>query len=257
MVLVRDGDSGIEVFLLRRVTTMAFAGGMSVFPGGRVDPRDSDVSVAWTGPDPAWWAQRFGCSPELARAVVCAAVRETFEETGVLLAGPDAAGLLSDTSGYAEQRARLESRDLSFAEFLAQERLVLRTDLLRPWANWVTPVVEPRRYDTRFLLAVLPSGQLADWATTEADHGGWQSPADALRAWETGEIALLPPTWFVLAELAESGSVAAAFAEERTVDRVLPKIIREGAVLRLLMPGDPGYASETDTVDPTDPAVSR
>ncbi|APU12336.1 MULTISPECIES: NUDIX hydrolase [Actinoalloteichus] len=249
IVLVRDGQAGLEVFLLRRVTTMAFAAGMSVFPGGRVDPRDSDVSVAWAGPEPAWWAQRFGCSPELARAVVCAAVRETFEETGVLLAGPAADRLLADTSGYAEHRACLESRDLSLAEFLAEERLVLRADLLRPWANWVTPIVEPRRYDTRFLLAALPVGQRADWATSEADTGGWQRPADALRSWEAGEIALLPPTWYVLAELAECDSVETAFAAERTVDRIVPKIIRDGAVLRLLMPGDPDYGEDATTVE--------
>ncbi|WP_093944042.1 NUDIX hydrolase [Actinoalloteichus hoggarensis] len=250
VVLLRDGRAGVEVFLLRRVTTMAFAAGMSVFPGGRVDPRDSDVSVAWAGPAPAWWARRFGCSPELARAVVCAAVRETFEETGVLLAGTDADRVVADTARYAEQRAGLESRDRSLAEFLAEERLVLRADLLRPWANWVTPVVEPRRYDTRFLLAALPAGQRADWATSEADLGGWQRPSDALAAWEAGEIALLPPTWFVLAELAECDSVAAAFAAERTVDRIVPKIIREGAVLRLLMPGDPDYGDTPAVADP-------
>ncbi|HEX5402792.1 MAG TPA: NUDIX hydrolase, partial [Pseudonocardiaceae bacterium] len=91
VILARDGAAGIEVFLLRRVMGMAFAGGMTVFPGGGVDQRDADASVAWTGPPADWWAERFGCEPGLARALVCAAVRETFEESGVLLAGPDPA----------------------------------------------------------------------------------------------------------------------------------------------------------------------
>ena len=88
MVLLREGHVGPEVYLLRRQTSMAFAGGMCVFPGGGVDPRDHDASVAWAGPSPAEWAERLACDESLARALVCAAVRETFEESGVLLAGP-------------------------------------------------------------------------------------------------------------------------------------------------------------------------
>ncbi|GAB3915097.1 hypothetical protein GCM10029964_127720 [Kibdelosporangium lantanae] len=87
VVLLRDTDTGVEAFLLRRVMGMAFAGGMTVFPGGGVDKRDADTAIAWTGPSAAWWAERFSCDVPLARALVCAAVRETFEESGVLLAG--------------------------------------------------------------------------------------------------------------------------------------------------------------------------
>ena len=86
VVLVRDSADGIEVFLQRRVKQMAFAGGMTVFPGGGVDPRDAEADPAWTGPDAAWWADRFATDVATAQALVCAAVRETFEECGVLLA---------------------------------------------------------------------------------------------------------------------------------------------------------------------------
>src|SRR5699024_2709282 len=99
VVLLRDAPAGPEVFLQRRVAAMAFAAGMTVFPGGGVDERDSDTSVDWSGPGPAVWAQRFGCGESLARALVCAAVRETFEESGVLLAA-DSSGVVADTSGY-------------------------------------------------------------------------------------------------------------------------------------------------------------
>ena len=138
VALVREGAAGMEMFLLRRVTGMAFAGGMTVFPGGGVDRRDADTSVAWVGPEPAWWGSRFGCDPRIARALVCAAVRETFEESGVLLAGKDDA-VVADAVQYADGRHALVNREVSLAQFLADAGLVLRADLLRPWANWVTP----------------------------------------------------------------------------------------------------------------------
>src|SRR5262249_5045926 len=125
IMLIRDAErAGIEVFLLRRVVGMAFAGGMTAFPGGSVDPRDADTSVAWHGPEPAWWAKRFSVAPGLARALVCAAVRETFEESGVLLAGQDSSSVVSDTRPYAEARQALVEREVSLAQFLAEANLV-------------------------------------------------------------------------------------------------------------------------------------
>ncbi|WP_433274388.1 NUDIX hydrolase [Actinosynnema sp. CS-041913] len=236
VMLVRDGDAGLEVFLQRRVLGMAFAGGMTVFPGGGVDPRDADTSVAWTGPTPAWWAERFACPPELARALVCAAVRETFEESGVLLAGPSADSVVVDTSPYTDARKALVAREVSLAQFLADEGLVLRADLLRPWANWVTPAEEPRRYDTRFFVAVLPSGQRADGWTTEASDAVWQSPAGALEDWREGRRLLMPPTWVTLSELGEFSGVADVLAGSREVAKIIPKVVREGGVVRVVVP---------------------
>ncbi len=249
VMLVRDQDAGLEVFLLRRVVGMAFAGGMTVFPGGGVDRRDEDASVAWHGPDPAWWAARLGCAERLARALVCAAVRETFEESGVLLAGPDASSVVSDTRPFHDARQELVDRKYSLAQFLADNGLVLRADLLRPWANWVTPAEEPRRYDTRFFLAAMPLGQRADGATTEAEDVAWLHPADALDDWKQGRRGLLPPTWMALAELDECGSVAAAMAVDRAVDKIIPKVVRDGARLRVVMPTDPGYAAAANHLD--------
>ena len=236
VMLVRDTPSGLEVFLQRRVLGMAFAGGMTVFPGGGVDQRDIDATVAWHGPDPDWWAHGFGCSPALARALVCAAVRETFEESGVLLAGPDAGAVVADARPYHDARAALVARELSFAAFLADAGLVLRADLLRPWANWVTPAEEPRRYDTRFFLAALPEGQHADGATTEADRAHWQRPADALADWRRGDCALMPPTWVTLADLADHPTVASAMAADRTLDKIIPKVVRDGDTVRVVLP---------------------
>ena len=145
VMLIRDGRSPLEIFLMRRHSAMEFVAGVMVFPGGGVDDRDRTADVAWHGPDRQWWAERFGVDPDLASALVCAAARETFEECGVLFAGaaddPDL--LVDDASVYREQRAALENKSLSFAEFLRSENLMLRADLLRPWANWVTPKRRP------------------------------------------------------------------------------------------------------------------
>src|ERR1700743_3279873 len=151
VMLLRETANGIAVFLMRRHAAMEFAAGTVVFPGGGVDDRDRNADIAWAGPPPSWWAQRFGTDVELAEALVCAAARETFEECGVVFAGPadDPNGTCRDPWVYRESRQPLADRTLSFADFLSRETLVLRADLLRPWANWVTPDAErPRRDDT-------------------------------------------------------------------------------------------------------------
>ena len=126
-----DADPGVggpELYLLRRQTSMAFAGGMCVFPGGGVDPRDFDHAVAWSGPVPRCGPSSCGPRQEMARALVCAAVRETFEESGVLLAGPSATDVVADTTGddWEADRRALEAKELPFTSFLDQRGLVLR-----------------------------------------------------------------------------------------------------------------------------------
>lgn len=253
VMLVRDGDAGLEVFLQRRVTGMAFAGGMTVFPGGGVDQRDADTSLAWHGPPPAWWASRFACDVGLARALVCAAARETFEESGVLLAGPSEESVVSDVRPYAEARAQLVNRELSLAGFLAEAGLVLRADLLRPWANWVTPEEEKRRFDTRFFLARVPTGQRPDGATSEAADTRWGLPAETLDEWKAGRVGLLPPTWTTLAELEDCRSVDDAMSRERTIEKLMPRVARDGDVLRIVLPGDPGYETASSHLSPSEP----
>lgn len=234
VILLRDGADGLEVFLQHRVKGMPFAGGMTVFPGGGVDRRDADASVAWAGPEPSWWAARFGCDDALARALTCAAVRELFEESGVLLAG-GADDVLADVSAYRQARVDLESREVSLAGFLAAEGLTLRADLLRPWAHWITPEQEPRRYDTRFYVAKLPSGQQADGATSEASSSGWQRPSDAIADAREGRRMLMPPTWLTLSELDAFETADAALAAEREIVRIAPVLIREDDKVRIVL----------------------
>ena len=215
VVLLREGRSGAtEAYLLRRRASMAFAGGMYAYPGGGVDPRDATADIGWAGPDPDAWALRLGCPPETARAVVCAAVRETFEESGVLLAGPDPESVVADVSGeqWRADRAALEAHELSFADFLTRRGLVLRSDLLAGWARWVTPAFEERRYDTWFFVAVVPEGQRTAEVPGEADRVEWLAPAEAVARVEAGEYLMLPPTVTTLRELTGHDGVSALAA---------------------------------------------
>ncbi len=218
VLIVRDGAPGLEVYLLRRTRGMPFAGGMTAYPGGGVDPRDGDTELGWAGPSPAEWAEAFNCEERLARELVCAAVRETFEEAGVLLAGPaeggGAGGVVPSVSGedWEEQRQALLSRDLSLTELLAGRGLVLRSDLLRPFAHWITPPMESRRYDTKFFVAALPAGQEARDVSGEADEAAWLTPAAALEEHHAGSRPMLPPTSHTLSQLARFADVAGALA---------------------------------------------
>lgn len=242
VVLLRAGDGrpgGLEVYLLRRVVDMAFAAGFCVFPGGGVDPRDFDAEIGWVGPTAAEWAVLMDTTESHARALVCAAVRETFEESGVLLAGPTEDTVVADTTGedWEADRVALEARELSFTDFLSRRGLRLRTDLLRLWGSWITPVFEPRRYDTRFFVAELPAGQVTRDVSTESDHVVWMPVREAVDAVDAQRLAMLPPTYATCLELFEHLTPADALASASTRDRspILPEMQMdpEGGYLRL------------------------
>ncbi|WP_188188685.1 NUDIX hydrolase [Nonomuraea sp. SYSU D8015] len=237
VVILRDGAQGPEVYLLRRKSTMAFAAGAYVFPGGSVDARDTDQAVAWAGPSPAEWGAAFAASEELARGLVCAAVRETFEETGVLLAGPGPHSVVADTTGddWEADRLALIDRSLAFADFLARRGLVLRSDLLKPWAHWITPEIEPRRFDTRFFVAVLPEGQRTRDVGGEADQVVWKRPADAVELAHQGEIFLMPPTYHTLTELSAHAGVSDVLAAHREIVTIVPRAVEIEGEMRLVM----------------------
>ncbi len=228
VMLLRDQGTpaSLEIFLMRRHSAMDFVAGVMVFPGGGVDERDRGTNIAWYGPKPDWWAERLNVDVDLAEALVCAAARETFEESGVLFAGAadDSDILVDDASVYREQRAALANNSLSFADFLRAEKLVLRADLLRPWANWVTPKEErTRRYDTYFFVGAIPDGQLADGENTESDRAFWSTPQAALDEFAEGRSFLLPPTWSQL-DSVNGRSVADVLATERRIVAMEPSL---------------------------------
>ncbi len=249
VVLLRPGTGGSEVYLLRRQTSMAFAGGMCVFPGGGVDARDFDDELVdrglWSGPSPTEWAERLGCDEPKARALVCAAVRETFEESGVLLAGPSADEVVADTTGedWEADRVALESREVSLTAFLEKRSLVLRTDLLGAWSGWLTPVFEPRRYRTWFFVARLPEGQVTRDVSTESASVTWTGALEAVEQVEQQQILMLPPTWLTCLEVAQHADPDAVLVEAhgRHVEMYMPEVVSDGDDFILSTP--PEYAA--------------
>lgn len=213
VVLLRDGADGIEVFLMRRAIEASVLGGVHVFPGGKLDAADAlsvhrlDRSVdalhtSLAEPD---------LSPELAAAIHVAALRELFEEAGVLLAtGPDGPW---QPSG----RAPLP-RDVPFETMLDTLGLRLAVSLVAPWSRWITPVipnVPRRRFDTRFFVARMPVGQTADVADHESTQGRWLGPRAALEMYWQRDIDLAPPQIITLAHLARYATADAAFEAAR------------------------------------------
>ena len=242
VILLRPGTDDPLVYLLRRQTSMAFAGGMCVFPGGGVDSRDFDpeTAEAWAGPSPEQWAERLGTDAALARALICAAVRETFEESGVLLAGPSPDQVVADTTAedWEADRVALETRQLSMTDFLRRRGLVLRTDLLGVFAAWTTPVFEPRRFRTWFFVAEVPEGQRTRDVSTESDEVLWLPVSDALTRVEGGEIMMMPPTYFTCLEVAEYPTPGALLSDlaGRRVEMFTPEVIDTDGEVTLSSP---------------------
>lgn len=253
VMLLKDTGAGPAVHMLRRRTSMAFAGGAYAYPGGGVDPRDDDRHVRWAGPSLDWWADRLGVDRAGAQAIVCAAVRETYEEAGVLLAGPAPDAVAGDTTGadWEADRAALVARELSFAEFLDRRGLVLRSDLLGAWARWITPAFEPRRYDTWFFVAALPEGQRTRNASTEADRTVWIRPADAADGYDRGELLMMPPTVATLRALRPYRTAADALeaAGSQDLAPVLAQARMDGDELVLSWPGHDEFTKNIPVTD--------
>jgi 8-oxo-dGTP pyrophosphatase MutT (NUDIX family) len=230
VMLLRPGPKGSpEVYLLRRQLTMGFAAGMAVFPGGGVDVRDAELpDSCWSGPSAGEWARRLGVEESRARALVAAAVRETFEECGVLLAGTSGDAVVDDVSGsdWEVDRVALESRSLSLTELLTRRGLVLRTDLLAPWAAWTTPNFEPKRFATWFFVARLPEGQVTRDVSTESSSVLWLGVDEAAAQVEAGELAMMPPTYLNCLEVASIGSEDDVLADAagRTLTMFTPAV---------------------------------
>ena len=229
---------GVEVFMLTRVAGMKFAPNTSVFPGGGVDPSDSSPPVGYATSVP-------GLTAAECWAYLSCAVREVYEETGVLLASPAGAGVGGDATVKPwpdpSTRARLESREVTLSHVLAEHNLTITVDELAPLSRWVTPIFEARRYDTVIWAARLPADQSADGDTSEAHDARWWRPADALAATDAGQLTLLPPTRWTLERFAACSSVEEALASA-TADftPIMPVLTQTDAdlVLRVQLPDD-------------------
>jgi 8-oxo-dGTP pyrophosphatase MutT (NUDIX family) len=245
VMLVRDAPpSGLEVFVLRRTASATFAAGMYVFPGGRVDEADgsAEVEPVCSGLDDDVASKALGVDHG-GLAFWVAAVRECFEEAGVLLARRrDGGPVRIDDS----ERRAVHAGELSIANLCRRHDLVLDLSAIRYVAHWVTPIGEARRFDTRFFLAAAPPGQHGTHDDVELVDSRWVRPADAIALADAGELLMLPPTLANLRTLAESDTVEFALAAADAAGpppRIQPWLRRDasGRVVGIALPGDPDY----------------
>lgn len=256
VVLVRDAEDagrdpsgrageGLEVFVMRRTLGAAFAAGMFVFPGGRVDDADGGAAIEpyVQGMDDATASALLGIDHG-GLAFWVAAIRECFEESGLLLAHTRSGGPPQPADG---DRVAVHRGDLSMIELCRRHDLVLDAGAMRYIAHWVTPAGEsPRRFDTRFFLAVAPDGQVGVHDDGETVDSRWVRPADALREVENGVLMMLPPTIAnlrVLDRCVDADDAIAAADAAGPPPRIQPKIRRDadGDIVGFSMPEDADY----------------
>ena len=252
VILLRELSPGsCEVLLAERHAGSRTLAGAHVFPGGLVDAADSSPALlaASAHVEPGAAATRLGEDPEPAPSLVfwIAAIRELFEEAGILLATAEGAPLDFGDSVLAERfrahRAALLAGELSFVELVERERLRLATNRLEYFSRWITPVNAPRRYDARFFVAELPAGQAPVHDERETASVTWFTPAAALERSQAGALTLAPPTVRTLEDLHNLGSTARILeaARARLFPPVLPKVVALGGRMTILYPGDVAY----------------
>ena len=244
MELLRDVDGGVEVLLLRRHRRSGFAADAWVFPGGVVDARDgADASDRLDGPAPAEWARRLGLDDaEEAAWYVAAAIREAFEETGILLAHADPG--LPRPANAAESlevsRRALLNEVVDLRDVAVSNGVRLSGGDLIYIAHWITPEPEPRRYDTRFFAARAPHGVECVVHDAEMTDSVWLRPAEAVERFRRGEMKLLPPTVHTLQRLAAFptwDALRAALADA-PVPAILPRMQRHREGVAIVVPED-------------------
>jgi 8-oxo-dGTP pyrophosphatase MutT (NUDIX family) len=257
VMLVRDGRSGLEVFMVRRTLSAAFAGGMYVFPGGAVDAADAgaEVEPLCDGVTDAAASGQLEL-PRGGLAFWVAAIRECFEEAGVLLARSDGTGgMPGDMVRFDDEEALRRFEDhrrsvnagtIGLVELCRREHLRLATDEIRYVSHWVTPVGERRRFDTRFFLARAPRAQEPLHDDSETIESFWVSPSAALGRFRAGELGMYPPTVsnleFLLDHAGADDALDAA-ARIGIPPRIQPRLRfgEDGRIVGVVMPWDPGF----------------
>lgn len=253
VILVRQAKpNSWEIFLARRHRQQSFMAGAFVFPGGQLEDNDYDPEfsrVIWAPHEfnPQAALQDAGLAPEKAQAFFIAAIRETFEEAGILMAGNRSGEFISlrqeeVIDRFSRYRRDLNNHQISFLEILRREKIFLSPAALIPYSHWITPESVAKRFDTRFFLALLPQGQEAVADCTELTELLWVTPQTALQLHCSQKIILMPPTLKTITELAEFTSVDELFTavKSRLIYPILPQEFANGVKL----PHDPEYGIE-------------
>jgi 8-oxo-dGTP pyrophosphatase MutT (NUDIX family) len=241
VLIVRDAP-GLEVLMVRRSAGMAFGASAWVFPGGKVATADAD---------PEWDALSGGNYSHEARALRIAAAREVFEESGLLLATRDGRGVDADEcAGFDAMRGVVEKEPAAFLSLVREAGMYLTLDRLVPFAHWITPAFEPRRFDTHFYLVRAPEGQIVRHDGREAVDHSWVAPLDLIEKRKTGEAKLMFPTRLNLQVLGRSASAAEAEAAAiaKTVVTVEPRVEQREHGKVLVIPAEAGYGLTEETL---------
>lgn len=241
ILMLRNGPTGLEVFMVVRHHQIDFASGALVFPGGKVDKGDSEIRSFCDGANTA---------DDTQLSLMVGAVREAFEECGILLARTTGeTNLVSGDrlNSLEHYRDPLNKNEVTIAEFLEKENLTLACDLLQPFAHWITPDMMPKRFDTYFYLALAPGDHVAIHDGYESVDSIWISPANALKGAEEGTYTIIFPTRLNIEMLGESDSVdnALAAARDRTIVPVTPWTEKRDDGVYLCIPEDAGYQASS------------
>ena len=271
VILVRNRDRGdFEIFLMKRHSGQDFMGGAYVFPGGKVESSDRDEDLFRMAPglsprDAMEALRETDISPEKALGIFFAALRETFEEAGVLTArnaNGETVGFENelDSDKFSDYRLRIYNNEISLHEMAQRENITYAPELLIPYSHWITPAIESKRFDTRFLLAKMLKGQEPVHCSIEMTKSVWLTPASALEKHVEGSILLMPPTLKTVEELDRFQNIDELFksAENNDIPVILPQpFIFEGG-FGVKLPHDPEYTIEEYKLPPdSDDGPSR
>ena len=245
VIVARDGANGIELFMLERHIRSDFVGGAYVFPGGKVDPSDCDQTLEdfIDGPPAAEAAALVEARPDVALGFHLCAIRETFEEAGVLLARDARSGNVvrldgDDRERFVDARRALNERTTTLLDVARSLQIRYALDLMYYFSRWITPVGLHRRYDARFFLAALPDGQTPVHDALETTSSLWVRPEDALARARAGELMVIFPTRKTLEEMARFGTVGDAIAStaRKDIRAILPEVVLHEGVPRVQLP---------------------